>query len=275
MPEGVKPYPRWDGPLNTGPLVLTVAGNEIRRAFINFWSRLALVFIAAYTVMYLGQLYTLQQESGDGVHTMDNFVDFLNNLRWGVLVIAAVIGGPAILEDVRRGALEIYLSRAVNMTDYLIGKIIALFTLTVLGLFLPATIYVLASLFFFQDHPEGWAGALPGAFVYSLILGAMVSGLALGLSSVSKSSRAATLLLIGGFAILDLVVSNLLAAITADPNLQILSPFAAFQQQSEWIFRGVDSGAEFPMMWGALVIVGLTLIGWIFLAWKHPRVRGA
>ncbi len=275
MPEGVKPYPRWDGPLNTAPLVLVVAGNEIRRAFINFWSRLALVFIAAYTVMYLGQLYTLQQDSGDSVHTMDNFVDFLNNLRWGVLVIAAVIGGPAILEDVRRGALEIYLSRAVNMTDYLVGKIIALFALTVLGLFLPATIYVLASLFFFKDHPEGWAGALPGAFVYSLILGAMVSGLALGLSSVSKSSRAATLLLIGGFAILDLVVSNLLAAITDDPNLQILSPFAAFQQQSEWIFRGVDSGAEFPMMWGVLVIVGLTLMGWIFLAWKHPRVRGA
>ena len=65
------------------------------------------------------------------------------------------------------------------------------------------------------------------------------------------------------------------AQITADPNLQILSPFAAFQQQSEWIFRGVDSGAEFPMMWGVLVIVGLTLLGWIFLAWKHPRVRGA
>jgi ABC-type transport system involved in multi-copper enzyme maturation permease subunit len=275
MPEGVKPYPRWDGPLNTAPLILTVAGNEIRRAFINFWSRLALVFIAAYTVMYLGQLYTLQQSSGDSVHTMDNFVDFLNNLRWGVLVIAAVVGGPAILEDVRRGALEIYLSRAVNMTDYLIGKIVALFALTVLGLFLPATIYVLASLIFFKQHPEGWAGALPGALVYSLILGAMISGLALGLSSVSKSSRAATLLLIGGFAILDLVVSNLLASITDDPNLQILSPFAAFQQQSEWIFKGVDSGAEFPAFWGVIVIAGLTVVGWVLLAWKHPRVRGA
>lgn len=274
MPEGIKPYPRWDGPLNTGPLILTVAGNEIRRAFINFWSRLALVFIAAYTIMYLGQMYTLDQQGRD-VHTMDNFVEFLNNLRWGVLVIAAVIGGPAILDDVRRGALEIYLSRAVNRVDYLVGKIVALFALSVLGLFVPATIYVLASLFFFDKNPEGWAMALPGAFLYSLILGAMLSGLALGLSSISKSSRAATLLLIGGFAILDLVVSNLLEAITDDPTLQVLSPFAAFQQQSEWIFKGVESGAEFPMFWGVLVVVGLTLLGWILLAWKHPRVRGA
>jgi ABC-type transport system involved in multi-copper enzyme maturation permease subunit len=274
MPEGVKPYPRWDGPLNTAPLILTVAGNEVRRAFVNFWSRLALVFIAAYTIMYLGQLYTLDQE-GQNVHTMDNFVDFLNNLRWGVLVIAAVVGGPALLDDVRRGALELYLSRAVNHTEYLIGKIVALFALSVFGLFVPAVIYALAALLFFKENPAGWSGAIPGAFLYSLILGTMISGLALGLSSISKSSRAATLLLIGSFAVLDLVVSNLLEAITDDPNLQILSPFAAFQQQSEWIFRGIDSGAEFPLFWGVIEIVGLTIVGWALLAWKHPRVRGA
>lgn len=275
MPEGVKPYPRWDGPLNTGPLILTVAMNEVRRAFINFWGRLALMGIAAYTIMYLGQLYTLQQSSGDSVHTMQNYVEFLNNLRWGVLVLAGVIGGPAILEDQRRGALELYFSRAVNKGEYLVGKILALFSLCVLSLFIPAVLYGLSSLLFFEEHPEGWATAVPAALLYSVILALLVSGLALGLSSISKSSRAATLILIGSFVLLDLVVSNLLESITNDPNLQILSPFAAFQQQSEWIFRGIDSGAEFPMYWGVIELAGLTIVGWLLLVWKHPRVRGA
>lgn len=275
MPEGVKPYPRWDGPLNTAPLVLTVAANEVRRAFTNFWSRLALIFIAAYTIVYLGQLYTLQQSEGDSVHTMQNFVDFLNFLRWGVLALVAVVGGPALLDDQRRGALELYLSRAVNQGEYLVGKILALFSLSVLALFVPAVLYSLASLLFFQEHPEGWPSALPAALLYSVILALLMSGLALGLSGVSKSSRAATLILLGGFVLLDLIISNLLESITRDPNLQILSPFAAFQQQSEWIFRGIDSGAEFPMWWGITELIGLTVLGWLLLAWKRPRVRGA
>lgn len=275
VPEGVRPYPRWDGPLSTGPLILVVARNEIHRAFTNFWSRLALTFIAAYTIVYLGSLYTLQQGDGDSVHTMDSFVDFLNNLRWGALAIAAVVGTPSLLEDVRRGALELYLSRAVNTGNYLLGKILAVFGLCAAALFLPAIVYVLASVFFFEQHPEGWPMALPGALLYSLVLAALVSGLALGLSSVAKSSRAAVLLLAGGFVLLDLVASNLLEAITDDPKLQILSPFAAFQQQSEWIFRGVESGAEFPLWWGLSELIGLTVVGWALLAWRHPRVRGA
>ena len=113
-----------------------------------------------------------------------------------------------------------------------------------------------------------------GAFLYALILALLISGLALGLSAISRSSRAATLLLLGGFVILDLMVSNLLESITRDPKMQILSPFAAFQQQSEWIFQGVVSGAKFPLWWGVAELAFLTLAGWFLLWWRHPRVRG-
>lgn len=273
MPEGVRPYPRWDGPLATGPRVGVVAMDVVQRTFRNLWSQLALVFVAAYTIVYLGNLYQ-NRDAGDDVHTMDAFVDFLNNLRWGVLAIAAIIGAPAILDDQRRGALELYFSRAVNSGDYLFGKVLAVFGLCTLALFVPAVLYVVVSLFFFTQHPPGWPMALPGAFLYSLILAALVSGLALGLSTFSKNGRAMTLILGGAFVMLDLVVSNLLENITRDPKLQILSPFAAFQQQSEWIFQGIESGAEFPLWWGVLEVAALTIVGWILLVWKRPRVRG-
>lgn len=272
MPEGVRPYPRWDGPLATGPRVTVVAMDVVNRAFRNLWSQLTLVFIAAWTIVSLGNMYNTRDDPG--VHTMDAFVDFLNNLRWGALAIAAIVGGPALLDDQRRGALELYFSRAVNSTDYLVGKIVAIFGLSTLALFLPGLLYVVVSTFFFTKHPEGWGTALFGALLYSLILAALVSGLALGLSSFSKSSRAATLILGGAFVILDLVVSNLLQEITRDPKMQILSPFAAFQQQSEWIFPDVTSGAQFPLWWGILEILGLTLVGWLLLVWRRPRVRG-
>jgi ABC-type transport system involved in multi-copper enzyme maturation permease subunit len=275
MPEGTKPYPRWDGPLANGPLVGTIARNEVRRAFTDTWSRYALIFIAAYTIVFLGNLYQAKQTSGDSVHTMNAFVnDFLNNLRWGALAMAAIIGGPALLDDQRRGALELYLSRSVSPGEYLAGKVVAVFFLSTLAMFIPALLYVAASVFFFTKHPAGWALALPAALLYSLIVGLMVSGLALGLSSISRSSRAATLILIGAFMLLDLVISNLLEAITRDPKLQILSPFAALQQQTEWIFKAVTSGAKFPQWWGVTEVIGLTLLGWLLLAWRHPRVRG-
>lgn len=267
----MRPYPRWDGPLAGGPLLGPIIRNVFSRLFRNVWGQLTLLILGVFTALQIGDISNLD----DADHTMDLFVGFLNNLRWGALAMAVVIGVPSLLEDQRRGALELYLGRAVNTGEYLAGKVLAVLILSTGALFVPALAYVLASLFFFEKHPEGWAMALPSAFLYSLLLGLLVSGLALGLSSVSRSSRAATLLLLGGFVILDLVVSNLLESITSNPDFQIISPFAAFQQQSEWIFQGVESGAKFPQWWGLAELIGLTAVGWFLLAWKHPRVRGA
>lgn len=271
LPEGARAYPRWDGPLSNGPLIGPVIANVLSRLFRSIWGQVTLLAIGVYTALQIGSI----SDAPDSVHTMKLFVDFLNNLRWGALAMAVVIGIPSLLEDQRRGALELYLGRAINTREYLVGKVIAVVILTTGAMFIPALAYAVATLFFFEKNPEGWEMAVPGALLYSLMLGLMITGLALGLGSISRSTRAATLLLLGGFVILDLVVSNLLEQITKDPNFQILSPFAAFQQQSEWVFKGIDSGAEFPQWWGLAVLIGLTVVGWALLAWRHPRVRGA
>lgn len=275
MPEGVTGYPRWRGPLSEGPAFPAVAAGDIRRALNNMWSRTALILVFAYAVIFLGNLYTLGQARGaDAAHTMDNFLYFLNNLRWGALAIAAVMAGPGLLEDARRGALELYLSRGITRRDYLLGKVLAVFGLTALAMIGPALLYYAGTYTLFDKQPAPWVQAPAGIVVYGLMWAALVSGLGLGLSCVAKSSRGATLMLFGGFVVADLLVSKLLEGITRAGEAQILSPFSAIAQQTGWLFN-VKPPFVFPEWWGLLEWLALTAVGWGLVAWKHPRLAGA
>lgn len=275
MPEATRSYKRWTGPLTTRPLTSVVAENEVRLAFVSLWSRIVILLALLYTSVAVASLYRNRQNLGsDVVHSFDAFVGFLNNLQWVALAVAAIVGAPAILEDLRRGALELYLGRAVTSTHYLVGKIFATVGLTTLAVMIPALVYVGATAVLFRRHPIGWAWAVPGALLYALLLGLMVGGLALGLSAVSRSSRAATLVLFGGVAVLELVVRHVLEGITREPRLAILSPLAAFEQQSEWIFPRVTATSTFPLWWGIAEISVLIFAGWFLLWWRRPRVPG-
>ena len=275
MPEGVGVYPRWDGPLRTGSSIPLIAGQEVKRAFNNFWSRFVLMFILAYTVFALGNLYTLTRgPRGDEVHTVERFLDFLQNLRWGALSVAAIMAGPALLEDAQRGALELYLTRAVSRAEYLLGKILAVFGIAFLSMAFPALLYYALSFILGPDQPAGWGRVPGGAALYGLMVAAMAAGLGLGLSCVARSARAATLVLLGAVALADLFISNVLEGITKNEVFQILSPFSALEQQTSWIFN-VPEKYAFPAWWGIVEWLALTLIGWALVAWRHPRVRGA
>lgn len=274
MPEGVVGYPRWQGALATGPAFLTIAAEDAQRALRNTWSQMALILAFAYAVFYLGSLNTIGDARGDAAaHTWENFTFFLGNLRWAAIAVAAVMAGPALLEDARRGALELYLSRGLTHRDYLAGKVLAVVGLTFLAFIGPALVYVGASYALFGAHPAGWERAAPGALGYGAMLALLFGGLGLGLSCLAKSSRAATLMLFGGIIVADVFVASLLTAITRQGELQILSPLAALAQQTEWLL-GVARPYAFETWWGIAEVAVLTVLGWALVAWKHPRLAG-
>lgn len=272
LPEGVAAYPRWDGPLKQGSLFGTVAAQEVRRAVRGTWSLLALGGGLAWGFASVVELYQ-NRNAGDTTFTKDGLLAMLHQLRWFALAVAATVGGPTLLEDARRGALELYLSRAVTAFDYIAGKVVAVVGLTTLTMFLPALAYFLASFIFFDKQPPGWSTILGGALLYSLMWGLLVSGLALGLSSVGRNSIGTILILFGSFAGLDIIVGKLLAGLTGDEQWQVLSPFAALEQQSKWIF-GVAAKYKFPYYWGLLEWAVLFVLGWSLLVWRRPRIRG-
>lgn len=273
MPEGLAGYARWQGELARGPMFPVVMSREVRRAWKNVWSFYALILVFAYTIVFVGGLYTAGQTRGSTVHTMDTFLDFLNLVRWGSLAVAAVMAGPALLEDARRGALELYLARAVSRGEYLLGKILAVFGMAFAALAAPGIVYWVASFFLFDEHPKGWLLAPGGIVLYSAMWAVLVAGLGMGLSSVARSSRGATLALFGGLAVVDVLLANLLQAITRAPEAQILSPFSAVAQQAGWIF-GATPPFGFPEWWGLAHWAALALVGWGLVAWKHPRIPG-
>ncbi|MHB8606018.1 MAG: ABC transporter permease subunit [Thermoplasmatota archaeon] len=273
MPEGAHAYPRWHGRLSGAPRFPVIIAEEVRRAWLDQWARAALILIVGYSALYIGQLYTLSKSGGSGVHTMANFLQLYDLLRWGALGIAAVMAGPALLEDTRRGALDLYLSRSVTTTDYLVGKVGAVFGLATAAMWAPALVYWLLSFLLFDAQPAHWALVPLTSLAYAAMWGLLVTGLGLGLSAVMKSARAATLVLFAGFAGLDIIVSDLLAAITKNDAVKIVSPFQAMTALSDPIFQAPTSH-PFPVWWGLVAWGGLVVVGWGLLAWKRPKLRG-
>jgi ABC-type transport system involved in multi-copper enzyme maturation permease subunit len=274
--EPVTGYPRWQGGLQGGTRAWTIVATEFRKVYDDTWGRTAIFLALAYTALTLGSLYTTAQQAADEstVHTMDAFVSFLNLVRWGALAVVAVAAGPSLLEDRRKGALELYFSRSVTRADYLLGKLGAVFLLALFVMFVPALIYYGATFVFFDTKPDGWGTALPNALLYAVMWAALVSGLGLGLSTLMKSSRGASLVLFGGFATLDIVLSELFEGITRRGVFEILSPFSALAKQAEWLFGIEVVGADFPAWWGLVEWVLLTVVGWALVAWRYPRVAG-
>lgn len=281
MPEGVLPYPRWEGTLTPKSRIPVVVGNELRIALRNYWSLAALALGIAWGFASIIEFYNAA-ETATGAHSYAGFLAMHEQLLWFALGVAAALGGPALLEDARLGAPDLYLARSVTRGEYLAGKVLALVGLTTAVIFIPALVFWASSYVFYDARPEGWALAIFSSLAFALLWGIVVSGLALGFSSVARSASGAALLLFGGFAVLAYLVDPpalvqrvaTITALTEDARWAILSPFAAMEAQQGWLFP-VDAPHGFPYWWGLAYLGVLTLIGWGLLAWRHPRTRGA
>lgn len=282
MPEGVIGYPRWQGPLSQGPAAPVVVEQEARKALRGLWVQLSFILGLMMAVAFLSR--AMATGGTTKTHTLDNFVNFLTTDPWSlplplpvlqlsVLAVAALVAGPALLEDARRGAVELYLSRGLKRRDYLLGKALTVFGLTFLAFAGPALLYVLGTFLLFENHPATWAQAPAGVLTYGLMFSFMAAGLGLGLSCVARSGRAAAIILFGTFLVAEVFVSKLLQLLSGEPSFQLLSPLSYLQQQSQWLF-GVPPTGTLPPWLGLLGWAVLSLVGWGLVAWKHPRLAG-
>lgn len=273
MPEAVTGYPRWERSFSRAPRFLTVAAHEARRAWDDQWGRAAIYLAIGYAVLTIGTLYAAAK-SNPATHSLTTFLSFLDLLRWMSLGVAAVVAGPALLDDARRGALELYLSRALRRRDYLMGKTVAVFGLAFLVVWLPALAYIGGTYVLIDKQPPNWGWATLGSLGYALMWATVVAGLGLGLSCVVRSSRAATLILFGGVAVLDIILTKLLVGITRDTTVEVMSPLGDLQQQVTWLFPGAPAPYHFPFWWGLIALGGLAVAGWSLVWLRAPRLKG-
>lgn len=280
MPEGIQPYPRWEGTLSPRSRIAVIISNEIRRALWDRWSMFAIILGVGWGFASIIEFYQLR-EAGTGIHGYDGLVAMLRQLMWFSLAAAAAVGGPMLLDDTRSNALELYMSRRVSVQGYLIAKILGLGALTVGLMLVPGVVYWAASYVLYDGRPETWGSALLPIIGVSLAWGIMVSGLALGFSAVGRSTAGAALALLGGFVVLDLLVDPpgilqrvaTITALTENPDWSILSPFSSVESLMGPLFD-IDPIHTFPLSWGIGVWLALTAVGWGLVAWRHPRPKG-
>lgn len=265
---GVTGYPKWEGQLSGAPRIWSIALNEARRAYNDQWARAALILAFGWAVITLGPLVARPT-----AHTLEAYLAFLGLLRWAALGVAAVMAGVALLDDDKKGALELYLSRSVTRWTYLGGKVLAVLGMTFLTLFGPALIYYLASFLLIDTQPEGWPYAVLGAAGFAAIWAIVVSGVGLGVSCVVRSTRAASILIFAGIAGADILLGTLLSTITSSDTPRVFSPMSSLDQQRTWLFN-MDPLFDFPWWWGAITLGALAIAGWTMVWLRHPRLKG-
>lgn len=268
MPEAVQGYPRWKGELSRSPRLMTIAGEEMRKIYRDRWSGYVLAAALLAAALSFAVQTPLERTR------LDELVNAMKLIEWGALAIAALAAGPALLDDKKYGALELYLSRAVRPWEYFVGKGLAVWLSTVAIVFAPSFLYYVSSILTVENLPEGWGWVWLGILGHAVVWGTVVTGLGLGLSAVLKSGRAASLVLFGAVFLLDALLSNVLQNLSRDPKFQLLSPIANLHQQNAWLFAEGTAPYAFPWWWSTLVLLGLALVGWGVAYWRRPRLRG-
>ncbi len=175
-------------------------------------------------------------------------------------LMAAVVGGGLIADDLDSMALTLYLSRPLSPADYLGAKAAILGTLTALVAMLPL---VLTPLVGFLLGFFAWDVALEAAGI-SILLGALLTGfftsLALFLSSLTRRrayAAAALFALIFGL----LAVESILASTLNNASLLYLSPWEDFLEVARVAYglpAGViDWAAALAILLGATILTAL------------------
>lgn len=273
MTDSLRSYVRWEGELRTGRPLGTIVRAELRRIRTNSWAILAAGGGLAWALASTIQLYQFR-DAGDAVHAMAGFTAMLDQLRWFILATAAVLGTPALLEDARLGALELYLSRPLTRWTHLLGKALAV-TVVCLAIYAIAiAAYTLAAYALFDEQPDGWTYAPLTGFLYGALWSMLASGAALAVSCLTRNARAAAAGFFGGAVALHLATADVLPRLTDNDAVSILSPFKAHEAIQSWLFQGIEPLA-FPPWWGLTEILALAAVAWIIVALRHPRLPGA
>jgi ABC-2 type transport system permease protein len=240
-----------------------------RRAFLGLLMIAWVPFLARVIQVYV---VTRFPEAGR-VLPVDGrlFGEFLGQQSVFTLFLTVFGGAGLIANDLRTGAILVYLSRPLTRRDYVIGKLGVLMTLNLSVTLLPGLLlYVIAIALApeqFLEMELAWIG--PAIVGQSLVISLVTSLVALAVSSLSRSARVAGLAFFGLLMGLELV-RGILRAVYDRPESLLVSLQASMQAVGNAMF-GIQSRA-FAIPWAQPALV-LALVCLGCLAVLRSRVR--
>lgn len=240
-----------------------------RRAFLGLLMIAWVPFLARVIQVYV---VTRFPEAGR-VLPVDGrlFGEFLAQQSVFTLFLSVFGGAGLIANDLRTGAILVYLSRPLTRRDYVLGKLGTLlalnFSVTLLpGLLLYAISVALAPELFLKWE-LGWIG--PAIVLQSVVISLVTSLVALAISSLSRSARVAGLAFFGLVMGLELV-RGILRAVYDRPESLLVSLQASMQAVGNALFGIRDRAFVLPWAQPAFT---LALVCLVCLAVLRSRVR--
>jgi ABC-2 type transport system permease protein len=240
-----------------------------KRAFIGL-----MIVSSMFFVFRVGQVYLVTRLPETGrVLPVDGrlFGEFLNQQILFTVLIAIFGGAGLIANDLRTGAILVYLSRPLTRRDYILGKLGVVMGLNLavtlgLGLLLYAISVALAPELFMK-----WSLAwiAPAVVAHSLLISLTVSLVTLAVSALSRSARVAGLGLAALVVGLE-IVRGVLGAITDRPEIHVISIHNDLRVVGNLIFGIAERGARVPVAY-PLLALALLAIGCLLVL--RSRVR--
>jgi ABC-2 type transport system permease protein len=201
----------------------------------------------------------------------ETFRQFLEQQGFFVFVITVYVGAGLIANDRRANALQIYLSKPLMRSEYIIGKLAVLFSFLALVTLVPALLLLLLKVMFDGSFLflKNNLFLIPAITVGALLQIILASFTMLALSSLSKSARYVGILYVG-ITFFTSAIYGALYAITGSSRVSWISIGANVEQVVDVVFRLKPRYAT-PWQVSLLVIIGLVAVSVSIL---ERRVRG-
>lgn len=185
------------------------------------------------------------------------------------LIIIFIIGPALVSPDLRNNAMPLYLSRPLNKTDYVLGKLSVLLLLTSAVTWLPGL-----ALFAMQSYLGGWSWMLENIHVpFALVIGSLLwivplSMLSLAVSAWVKWKPWARVFFLG-LIFIGFAVGNFLKfALDLWPG-SLLVLWDSIGRLLDFLFR-VETSVEMPVL-AALFALGVLTLGSTGMLYQRIR----
>ncbi len=229
-----------------------------RRAFLALLVLAWLPFVARVIQVYVVTRFP----EANRILPVDGrlFGDFLVQQTVFSMFVTIFGGAGLIANDLRTGAILVYLSRPLTRRDYVIGKLGVILALNLAVTLLPGGLLYLIALALAPDQFWTWSLAWlgPAVVLYSLVVSLVMSLIALAVSSLSRSARVAGLGFFGVVFGLE-VVRNILRALYHRPETALISFQASLQSLAAALFGLTNRAFTLPWILPAAMLAAVAV----------------
>jgi ABC-2 type transport system permease protein len=241
----------------------------MKRAFLGLLALSFLPFVVRVVQVYV---VTRFPEAGR-VLPVDGrmFGEFLNQ-QVGFTLLLTIFGGAGLVaNDLRTGAIVMYLARPLTRRDYVLGKLGTTFLLNLAVTLAPGLLLYGVALALAPDQFLKWelAWIAPAIVTQAFVMSFCVSLLGLAVSSLTKSAR------VSGLAFFAFIVGLELVRQVLDQGFDrseatLLSVQDNLRNLSQGLFGLGERGASMPWPASAAVLLALA-IGCLFVLRRRVR----